>query len=117
MWAGRVVFGVIVVALVVYFAVVGLDEADRVAGSVGAVLALVALGAPYLLPAPGGAPAREPDRVEDTGRGTATGGGRVNTGLQVSGEDRPGLVVRSGDATADGPGSAANTGIQRGPRL
>lgn len=115
MWAGRAVFGVIVVALVVYLAVVGLDEADKVAGSIGAVLALIALGAPYLLPPPAqGSP--DPDRVEDTGGASATGGGQANTGLQAPGDDRPGQVTRSGDATADGPGSRANTGIQRGPR-
>ncbi len=116
LWAGRVVFGVIVVALVVYSAVVGLDKADKVAGSLGAVLALLALGAPYLLPPPGGASTPDPDRVDDTGRATATDGGQANTGLQTPGDDRPAQVARSGDATADGPGSVANTGIQRGPR-
>jgi hypothetical protein len=115
-WAGRVVFGVIVVALVVYFAAVGLDQADKVAGAIGAVLALVALGAPYLLPPPGGTTPADPDRVEDSGRAAGTGGGQANTGLQTSDGDRPAQVIRSGDATADGPGSVANTGIQRRPR-
>jgi GNAT superfamily N-acetyltransferase len=60
-WAGRVVFGMIVAGLVGYLAVVGLDRADKVASSIGAVLALVALGAPYLLPPPGGASMPDPD--------------------------------------------------------
>ncbi|QKW17628.1 hypothetical protein [Verrucosispora sp. NA02020] len=108
----------IVVALVVYLASVGLDKADKVASSIGAVVALLALGAPYLLPPSqsGGVPMLNPDRVEDTGKAKATGGGRANTGLEAAGYDRPAQVTRSGDATADGPGSVANTGIQRGPR-
>ncbi|MFE9690645.1 hypothetical protein [Micromonospora sp. NPDC005806] len=57
-----------------------------------------------------------PDRVEDSGKATATGGGRANTGLEATGDDRPAQVLRSGDATADGPGSVANTGVQRGSR-
>lgn len=117
-WAGRVVFGVIVVALVVYLAEVGLDRADKVAGSIGAVLALIALGAPYLLPPfpPGGASRPGPDGVEDTGGATATGGGQANTGLQAPSDDRPGQVARSGDSAAHGSGSVANTGVRRGPR-
>ncbi|MDT3442158.1 hypothetical protein [Pseudofrankia sp. BMG5.37] len=103
----------IVASLVVYFAVVGLDEADKVASGVGAVVALVALGAPYLLPAPGGASVPEPDRIEDTGKANATSGGRANTGFQALDDDRPVQVARSGDAVADGSGSVANTGIQR----
>jgi len=78
-WAGRIVFGLIVAALVVYLVVVGLEEADKVASGIGAVLALIALGAPYLLPPPGGGP--EPDRVENSGRARATDGGRANTGV------------------------------------
>ncbi|WP_280838752.1 hypothetical protein [Micromonospora sp. A200] len=108
----------IVMALVVYLAAVGLDKADKVASSIGAVVALVALGAPYLLPRPqpGGVSMPDPDRVEESGKATATGGGRANTGLQAAGDGRPAQVTRSGDATAEGPGSVANTGIQRGPR-
>jgi len=117
-WAGRVVFGVIVVALVVYLAVVGADKADKVASSIGVVLALLALGGPYLLPAPlpGGASTSDLDRVKDTGKAAATGGGRANTGLLAPGDGRPGEVKRSGEATADGSGSVANTGIRHEPR-
>jgi hypothetical protein len=117
-WAGRVIFGVIVVGLVVYLVVVGLDKADKLASTVGVVVALLALGAPYLLPQPPleSASMPDPDRVEDTGKAAATGGGQANTGLEAIGDSRPAQVTRSGDATADGPGSGANTGIQRRPQ-
>ncbi|WP_091089236.1 hypothetical protein [Micromonospora nigra] len=107
-------FGVIVVALAVHLVVVGLDEADKVASGISAVVALVAVGTPYLLPppSPGGVPTPEPDRSEDTGAAHATGGGQANTGLQAAGVERPAQIARSGDATADGPGSVANTGVQ-----
>jgi hypothetical protein len=49
-WSGWVIFIVIVAALVTYLIHVGLDKADKLAGIVGMILALVALGAPYLLP-------------------------------------------------------------------
>src|ERR1041384_3035126 len=49
-WWGRGVFGVIVVGLVVYLGVVGLDQADKWGSSIGCVIALVALVTPYLLP-------------------------------------------------------------------
>jgi len=112
-WAGRGVFGVIVAGLVVYLATVGMEAADKVASSVGAVLALIALGAPYLLPSAGMGSMPDPNRVEDSGRAEATGGGKANTGLQALGGDGPAQVTGSGDATADGRGSVANTGIQR----
>jgi hypothetical protein len=118
-WAGRVVFGVIVAGLVVYLVVVGLEKADKVSSGIGAVLALIALGALYLLPPPpwGGASLSELDRVENTGKASATGGGQANTGLRVVGDSRPTRVSRSGDATASGPGSVANTGIERIPTV
>ncbi|WBB93429.1 hypothetical protein [Verrucosispora sp. WMMC514] len=104
--------------LVAHFAIVGLDEADKLASSIGAVVALVALGAPYLLPPPSPQEALMPaaDLVEGSGKATATGGGQANTGLRTSAASRTAQVIRSGDATADGPTSVANTGIQRGIR-
>ncbi|BCJ47217.1 hypothetical protein GCM10010168_71940 [Actinoplanes ianthinogenes] len=112
MWAGRGLFGVIVAGLVGYLAVVGLDRADKLGSVIGSVVAVIALIAPYLLPAP----TDVPDRVEDSGKARATGGGQANTGVQVAGDDRPARVTGSGDAVADGPGSVANTGVQRHPR-
>ncbi|MEU4473946.1 hypothetical protein [Micromonospora sp. NPDC023888] len=118
LWAGRVTFGVILAGLVAYLVAVGVDKADKLASAISVVVALVALVAPYLLPAAGsgGASMVEPDRVEDTGAARATGGGQANTGADVVGPDRPAQVARSGEATADGPGSVANTGVQRRPR-
>ncbi len=112
-WGGRIVFAVIVAALVVYLVSVGLDKADKVASGIGAVLALVALGLPYLLPASAGVAG--PDRVEDSGAAEASGGGQATTGVDAAGGSGPAQVVRSGDATAHGPGSTATTGIVRRP--
>jgi len=114
-WAGRIVFVALVAALVIYLAVVGQDKADKLASSIGAVAALLALGAPYL-PTQGGKPMPEPDRVEDTGDAEATAGGQATTGADLVGDGGPVEVVRSGDATADGPGSTATSGIVRRPR-
>jgi len=114
-WAGRIAFGAIVGALVAYLAMVGLDEADKLASCMGAVLALGALGAPYLLPRPGGALPVEPNRAEETGSARAAAGGQANTGLQTLEAGRPAQVARTGDTFADGRGSVANTGIQRWP--
>lgn len=116
MWTGRVAFGVIVAGLVTYLAVVGLDKADKLGSAIGVVVALVALSAPYLLPSSsGGGSMGDSDRVDDSGSARATGGGQTNTGVDVIGGDLPAQVTRSGEATADGPGSVANTGVQRRP--
>lgn len=51
--------------------------------------------------------------VADTGKAKATGGGQASTGvrtLQDAGSG-PVQVERTGDATADGPGSNASTGV------
>lgn len=54
-----------------------------------------------------------PARGKETGAAHATVDGQANTGPQGPDDGRPGQVIRSGDATAYGPGSRANTGIQR----
>ncbi|GAB3004729.1 hypothetical protein GCM10027184_72480 [Saccharothrix stipae] len=117
MWAGRVVFGLIVAGLAVYLFKVGLDDADKLGSSIGGVAAVAALLAPYLLPR------REEDAVpdevvvEDSGDADATGGGEANTGVEtVDGDPGTVRVTRSGNAVADGPGSVANTGVRRRPR-
>lgn len=74
-WVGRGVFGVIVVGLVVYLFAVGLDKADKVGSSIGGVVGVAALVAPYLL-APG---RRRPD-------GTAEGGA-ANTDAETEQAD------------------------------
>ena len=116
-WAGRITAVVILAGLAGYLAWAGLDTASKVASSISVVIALAALLAPYLLPVPqpAGPPRPDPDSVEDSGAATATAGGQANTGLQTTGGSGPAQVSRSGDARADGPGSVANTGIQRQP--
>ncbi|MDX3661754.1 hypothetical protein PV646_31000 [Streptomyces sp. ID05-26A] len=109
--------------LVVYQFVVGLDRADKVGGSVGGVVALVALGAPYLLPRPqgenlmpNGAQAREVV-VEGSGDAKATAGGVANTGVETVERDAAAVrVTGSGKAVAEGSGSVANTGVRHVPR-
>lgn len=52
-WAGRGVAVVVVVGVAMYLYVAGLDRADKIASGLNLLVALVALGAPYLLPAEG----------------------------------------------------------------
>lgn len=124
-WVGRGVFGATVAGLAVYLVVVGLDEADKLGSSIGGVVAVVALLAPYLLP-----PARGKEDVvvfddaesggvvvEDSGDAEATGGGEANTGAEATKDDTGTVrVTRSGKAVASGPGSVANTGVRSDPR-
>ena len=66
-----------------------------------------------------GTPAQPPeesvDVAVDTGNARATGGGSANTGVTRTGGADSGRarVERTGNATADGPGSDANSGIKR----
>ena len=46
---GRLAFCIVVAALVIYLFVVGLDKADKLASAISAVIALLTLGATYLL--------------------------------------------------------------------
>jgi hypothetical protein len=116
-WVGRVVAVLVLVGLSAYLARVGLDDADKLASSMSVVVAVAALLVPYLLPPPQsrGTPVPEPDRAEDTGNATGTGGGWANTGHSP-------LTAAGGAGDADGrrgcagrQGSIANTGIQRRP--
>jgi hypothetical protein len=49
--------------------------------------------------------------VVDTGKAKATGGATATTGIRRPAGSGAGTAERTGDATADGPGSKANTGI------
>ena len=121
-WWGRGVFGVIVVGLVVYLGVVGLDQADKWGSSIGCVIALVALVTPYLLPrhvregTMSESAATDGVVVENSGDAEAEQGGEATTGVQTDDSDTgPVRVTRSGKAVATGPGSVANTGVRRVP--
>src|SRR5687767_13521182 len=113
------------VGLVVYLVAVGLDKADKVGSSIGGVVALVALVLPYLLPqhreessVSDEAQASKDVAVEDSGDAEAAGGGEANTGAEtIEGETGAVRVTKSGKAVANGPGSVANTGVRRIPRL
>ncbi|MEO3839875.1 hypothetical protein [Streptomyces sp. B22F1] len=51
----------------------------------------------------------------DTGKARATGGGRASTGVRRPGAGSgPVRVERTGDATAEGPGSSASSGVDLG---
>ncbi|WP_422753109.1 hypothetical protein [Micromonospora sp. WMMD708] len=49
-WIGRAVALVAIAALASYFSLVGLDRADKLASAISVLVAITALGAPYLLP-------------------------------------------------------------------
>lgn len=56
---------------------------------------------------------RQGDSATDTGQAKASGGGSAHTGIRRPGEAGTGSarLDRTGDATADGSGSSAGTGI------
>ncbi|MER6443927.1 hypothetical protein [Streptomyces venezuelae] len=93
------------------------DTGQLVGASVQAAVAVGALAwalfqRPQTSPAP--APVPGPvDTVADTGKAEATGGGSANSGVLGTGGAGSGsaTVERSGDSTADGAGSRANTGV------
>lgn len=112
-WTGRIICAVIVAALVVYLTTAKLDTADKVGSCISAVLALAALGAPYLLrpPTGGDMPVTDTAVAEHTGEAQATSGGQANTGVMSGGNDRPARASNTGAARADGLGSVANSGV------
>ena len=107
-WIGRVVCAAVVVGLVIYLFAVGLDQADKIASAVAAVAALLALGAPYLLPAPQ-PPRNTHIRVSDTGNATVRGSGSANTGVRAR-QAPAGDVTVERTGRADATDGDANTG-------
>lgn len=73
-WAGRAVAALIGAGLVGYLAVVGLDTADKLASVTGAVAALAALAAPYVLPQSGRSRPTDPPPVSGTASQTSPPG-------------------------------------------
>lgn len=118
-WIGLAVTVAVLAGLGSYLARVGLDKADKIASVAGLFVAAAGLLGPWIWRRiRGGGPATatpEADVVTDTGRATASRGGRANTGARLDGGAGPVQVRNTGDAEAHGPGSQANTGIQRGP--
>jgi hypothetical protein len=77
----------ILAGLITYFTIVGLDEADKVASVIACVLALAALVAPYLLPAPQRPTGRDPDLGTPSQRSAGQGLGidvRNARGVQIN---------------------------------
>lgn len=87
------VTGVLVAGLAAAFAVSGWEQADRVAAVASALTAVGALGM--------GVWAALPRAQRDTGPDTRPGTPPIGTAT----------AIRTGAATASGPGSTANTGV------
>ncbi|MFD3657932.1 hypothetical protein [Streptomyces sp. NPDC058620] len=90
------------------------DTGQLVGASVQAATGIVALVWALLQPPPAPAPAPGPvDVAVNTGKAKATGGGTAHTGVRRPGGAGTGSAKaeRTGDATAEGPGSTAATGI------
>jgi hypothetical protein len=116
-WVGRAVAALSVAGLASSLFAVGWNTAGQLGSAAAAVVALAGLLTPYLLPPPPSQPEGSPspgmDRVDRSGNARASSGGQANTGMQNTGGAGSWQVRGSGDAQADGPGSVANTGIQR----
>jgi hypothetical protein len=115
-WAARVVFALIVLGLAGYLWRVGLDEADKLASGISSVLALLALGAPYLLPRPD--PAARGDSVDAAGTGAVAlagdNAGEISTDVSGTGHDA-GPPAQPGSVSARGTGSVAIGGNNTAP--
>ncbi|MGW2721614.1 hypothetical protein [Streptomyces sp. NPDC001492] len=87
------------------------DTGQLVAASVQGATGIAALV--WALIQPPAAPRQAGIVVADTGKAKATGGGQASTGVRRPQDAGSGPVraERTGDATADGSGSSANTGI------
>ncbi|MGX8910232.1 hypothetical protein ACR820_34230 [Streptomyces netropsis] len=88
------------------------DSGQLVAASVQGATGIAALG--WALVQPPATPEPGPtDAAVDTGKANATAGGRASTGVRRPQGAGSGLVraERTGDATADGSGSSAVTGV------
>lgn len=110
-WIGRIVAVAILLGVGVWLWVVGLTQASAIGGAAGLLVAIAALFAPYVLP-PSPSPQPRDTIVKDSGSASATNAGKANAGIQASGRADSVRVSRTGNATADGTGSTANTGVQ-----
>ncbi|MCD9589337.1 hypothetical protein [Streptomyces sp. 8ZJF_21] len=92
----------------------GPDTAQMVGGSVQGVTGVASL-IWALVSSPTRTGPEADDAAVDTGAARATAGGHASTGVRGPREagGRRLRAERTGDATADGPGSRANTGVER----
>ncbi len=100
----------IILAIGIWMAVVGLETASALGGAIGLLVAIAALFAPYLVPAPPSASASS-SSVKDSGNARATAGGKANSGVRTQSLGGSSRVENSGEAVSDGPDSDANTGL------
>ncbi|GAA1588106.1 hypothetical protein [Actinoplanes couchii] len=117
-WVGRGVFGAIVLSLIVYLLLVGIDTADKIASSVSVVVALVALGTPYLLAPPVSDQPGDPSMIHAPGAGAVALGGdsAAEVSTEVSGVFPPATDAPTGPGvTASGSGSVAIRGSSTAP--
>ncbi|MFI1383158.1 hypothetical protein [Embleya sp. NPDC020886] len=113
-----VVVGVVViVSTPLLWLLDGPDAGQLVGASVQGATGVGALVWALFRPQPTPVPAPTNEEAVDTGSARATGGGEARTGIR--GPAGPGggsaRAERTGDAVADGPGSSADTGIDRRP--
>ncbi|MEU1012568.1 hypothetical protein [Streptomyces sp. NPDC005890] len=90
------------------------DTGQLVGASVQAATGIAALAWALLQRPPVAAPPPGPSDVAvDTGNAEGTGGGTAHTGVRRPGATGTGTAKaeRTGNATADGPGSSASTGV------
>ncbi|MFJ4950844.1 hypothetical protein [Streptomyces sp. NPDC088760] len=90
------------------------DTGQLVGASVQAATGIAALAWALLQRPPVPAPPPGPSDVAvDTGNAEGTGGGTAHTGVRRPGAAGTGTAKaeRTGNATADGPGSSAGTGV------
>jgi hypothetical protein len=108
-WAGRVVAVVVVAGLVGYTWTVGLDKADKLAGVLSLLVAVVALVAPYLLPSGQSSSAAPPVQAALGPTQSVTNtvvGGNLTQARDVDGIRVPGAATSArplGTAPAPGP--------------
>jgi len=115
-WATRLVFLALTVALPVYLVAVGLDKADKIASTVAAVVALLALTMRYLPPALARTTPSSPVGVPGTGAVAIGGDNSARIGTDVAGVAPSSPTPPTGNGVwAGGPGSVAIGGNNTAP--
>jgi hypothetical protein len=111
----KIAAGVVAVAGIaltpLYWLLGGPDVGQLVAGSVQCATGIIALA--WVVFAPPATPSVTGDSAVGTGKTEATGGGTAITGVRrpAGAGSGPARAERTGDASANGPGSTAISGI------